>query len=650
MAGRTCQRWRFALFNVEISKKILVRFSKLCLSDKLPPAIVFIKSERHFRNYYFDEVTFGPTEEIMSYIGKTAENIVFENVDVGDKQFCAILRLLPKIHSLTITRCSPLFMSGSFLDNDDDRLSLSLIFSNIRHLSLKDNQYLSDAILLRITEMMDSIYSLDLSGCHIAYHNAIQRRFYPNEFDIAPSESILTFRIILRIISMHHRTLRNLDLSSTLLGAPSLIALSDLAIDGLQLQHLSLANCRQLNTISLQSFLKSQINLSTLDLSDTNCVNDSCIDVIVKNLPLIQELNIGGCTNISNVGASYLGTLKYLKNLNISHCDGIQSDGIKHGVAASKNVILQYLQMAHLQVCVETVKTLSKNLPELRVLNLGHCVNGVTDESVQSIIENLHWLRVLSLENCFRITDAALTGINISQLSIARNSNNSLDSLNPISVLSLAERETINDSNMSIKISLRSKAEEEIVRDAHRKKAMFAAYEMNLIEQCNVEGYNIKKIRGLNTLNLNGCHKISDVSLKYGIKLPELRNLSLANCQQISIIGFEQLVQDCPSIETLDLSDCESINDKAIQLVTSKLTRLRSLHISGCSQLTDHSLDAILINCKNLQTLSVHRCRSIYTDIEDRLAQMPTLRNLKMDNMPNMDNVCLLRLKKRLDY
>uniref|UniRef100_W8BPQ0 Leucine-rich repeat-containing protein 29 n=1 Tax=Ceratitis capitata TaxID=7213 RepID=W8BPQ0_CERCA len=250
----------------------------------------------------------------------------------------------------------------------------------------------------------------------------------------------------------------------------------------------------------------------------------------------------------------------------------------------------------------------------------------------------------------FKITDAALTGINISQLSIARNSNNSLDSLNPISVLSLAERETINDSNMSIKISLRSKAEEEIVRDAHRKKAMFAAYEMNLIEQCNVEGYNIKKIRGLNTLNLNGCHKISDVSLKYGIKLPELRNLSLANCQQISIIGFEQLVQDCPSIETLDLSDCESINDKAIQLVTSKLTRLRSLHISGCSQLTDHSLDAILINCKNLQTLSVHRCRSIYTDIEDRLAQMPTLRNLKMDNMPNMDNVCLLRLKKRLDY
>lgn len=404
VAGKTCQRWREALFNTEFSKNSLIRFSKVCFSDRSPPAQDYIRSNRPFRNYYFEEVTFGPIKKIMSHIGNTAEEIVFDNVDVGDKQFCAIMSLLSKIRSITITRCSPLFMSGSFLDNTDDRLSLRLSFARIQHLSLKDNQYLSDAILLRITEMMHSINTLDLSGCHIAYHNAIQRRFYPNDVDVAPSESILTFKFIIRIIKMHHQNLRSLNLSNTLIGAPSLIALSDLGCKGLQLQNLGLANCRQLNNLSLQSFLKNQNKLLTLDLSGTICVNDNCIGVIVKNLPLLQELNISGCINITNNGSSLLGELKYLKNLNVSRCDGIQSEGFTHGVAAKPNATLLYLQMAHLQVSEEAIMLIAKNLPELRVLNLAHCLNGVTDEAVQCIIRNLRWLRDLSLVNCFRVS------------------------------------------------------------------------------------------------------------------------------------------------------------------------------------------------------------------------------------------------------
>ncbi|XP_011193724.1 uncharacterized protein LOC105219352 isoform X1 [Zeugodacus cucurbitae] len=648
VAGRTCQRWREATFNCALSKKALIRFSKLCLSDRSPPAQDFIVSERPFRHYYFEEVNFGPIQNIMSHIGNSAEEIVFDNVDVGDKQFCAIMSHMVKIRSLTITRCSTLFMSGSFLDNNDDRLSLSSSFGRIQHLSLKDNQYLSDAILLRITEIMDNINTLDLSGCQIAYHNAIQRRFYPNDDDYAPSESILTFKIIIRILLMHRQTLHSLNISDTLIGAPSLVALNDVGFEGLQLQNLGLANCRQLNTLSLQTFLKNQRKLLTLDVSDTICVNDSCIDIIVKYLPLLQELNISSCINVTNNGASRLGELKKLKTLNVSRCDGIQSEGLIQGVASAKNETILNLQMAHLQVCEEAIMVIAKNLPELLVLNLAHCVNGVTDESVQCIIQNLRWLRDLSLENCFRITDVALTGINILQL--PPNSQTSINNLQQHPLSSLSNRNGFNESNQSIKISLRSKAEEEIVRDAIRKKAMIAAYEMNLIGECDVEGYSIKQLQGLRSLNLGGCNKISDVSLKYGLKFVELQNLSLSNCQQISLIGIEQLVQDCPSIETLDLSDCESINDKAIQSITIHLTRLRALHINGCSQLTDHTLDAILVNCKNMQTLSVHRCRRIYTDIEERLSEMSTLRNLKLDNTPNLDNAFLLRLKKHLDY
>lgn len=226
----------------------------------------------------------------------------------------------------------------------------------------------------------------------------------------------------------------------------------------------------------------------------------------------------------------------------------------------------------------------------------------------------------------------------------------SMDNFYPPYSNTLAERDSLAGSLQSIKISLRSKAEDEIVRDARRKQAMLAAYEMNLIREDDFEGHNIQQLRGLRSLNLRGCNKISDVSLKYGLKHIELRRLMLSNCQQISLLGMEAMASSCPSIEELDLSDCYNITDKTIQVVTSKLPRLKALHINGCSQLTEHTLDAIITNCSCLQTLSIYRCRSMYTDLEERLSGVKTLRNLNMDNLTSIDNAEFFRLKKRLDY
>lgn len=40
----------------------------------------------------------------------------------------------------------------------------------------------------------------------------------------------------------------------------------------------------------------------------------------------------------------------------------------------------------------------------------------------------------------------------------------------------------------------------------------------------------------------------------------------------------------------------------------------------------------------------------MYSDIEDRLSDLSTLRHLNMDNAASLDNVEFFRLKKRLDY
>ncbi|KAH8390174.1 hypothetical protein KR200_008744 [Drosophila serrata] len=656
-AGGTCQRWHAALDQTEFNMRTRVCFSKVVLSDQLSPVADLLRCERRFRHFLFEDVTLGQVKELMRFMGRTAQSLALDNVDLNDKQFYGMLGVLPHLHSLSLKRCLPLFMSGSFLDTHNnscpDLNDLASNLAGIRELTLCENQYLTDAILMRLTSFMPSLEVINMSGCHIAFHNAIHRRFYPGNGSsdhVLPSESVLTFKFILTILSLQRRTLRQLDFSHTLIGQ-ALMALSDL---NLQLQRLYLAGCRQLNCTTIRNFLATQPSLTTLDLSATMCVSDENLAALVQTNPQLEHLKVNGCLSITNAGAVHLAKLKRLKSLDISNCDSITSSGITEGVASEENKVLEELNVSYLQICQECIKAIASNLRCLRSLHLNHCVNGATDEAIQSVIGQLRWLRELSLEHCSMLTDAALTGINISKLEFSRKQSgsqvSSMDNFYPPYSSTLAERDSLAGSLQSIKISLRSKAEDEIVRDARRKQAMLAAYEMNLIREDDFEGHNIQQLRGLRSLNLRGCNRISDVSLKYGLKHVELKRLLLSNCQQISLLGMEAVASSCPSIEELDLSDCYNIMDKTIQVVTAKLPRLRALHISGCSQLTEHTLDAIITNCTCLQTLSIYRCRSMYTDLEERLSGVRTLRNLNMDNLTSIDNAEFFRLKKRLDY
>lgn len=102
-------------------------------------------------------------------------------------------------------------------------------------------------------------------------------------------------------------------------------------------------------------------------------------------------------------------------------------------------------------------------------------------------------------------------------------------------------------------------------------------------------------------LKIGSCNKISDVSLKYNFKLPELKEINLSRCQQISIIGIESLVEHCPSLQSVDLTECHNINDKCVELLTSKLKRLSYLNLQRCNQLTDFSLDSVAVNCTKIR-------------------------------------------------
>lgn len=588
MASLTCRHWQEASQYLEFQQQRLIKFSKICISDRLVPATIFLKSNGALPNIYLDETVFGTIDNFFAQIGRKLNSITFDYVDLSDKQFCSIMKELKNLTELTITNCSPLFMAGQFLENKCDREIIGDAMTNIHTLSLKSNQYLSDAILLRLASLIIELRKIDMSECHIAYHSAIQRRFYPEELANNPSESILTFKFLLDLIILHARTLKSIVLTRTLIGSPALTALA--SVPNLLLTEVELSSCGQLNSSGICNLVRLQKSIVSLDLSECQGVTDSCIDCIMENLCYIESLNVSGCNKLSNRSAIQISRIRTLTVVNISQCFGVSSEGITEGFGSCLNKTIRELYMTHMDVGEESLVGCIRNLPNLRVLDLSNCSNGVTDYVVQTIVNELRLLRHLSLENCTLVTDASITGIKLKTSASSE-------------IPSRASSKIDLFHNGMMKISLRSRAEEEIVQDAERKRAMLALYELQLLaDECSFEDcVSIDQIKGLQSLNLKGCNKITDVSLKYGLKLLELRKLYLSNCQQISLVGLDALVINCPSIEELDLSDCYNINDKTVESITCNLKRLKVLNISGCTQLTDHSLDSILVNCKILQ-------------------------------------------------
>lgn len=197
--------------------------------------------------------------------------------------------------------------------------------------------------------------------------------------------------------------------------------------------------------------------------------------------------------------------------------------------------------------------------------------------------------------------------------------------------------EVINDRPALYTISLRSRAEQDIVNDAKRKEILLAMYE-HKGPITDYSGFSISSLRGLRVLNLTACNRISDVSLKYNFRLAELKEVSFAKCQQVTVNGIGSMIRNCTSLANINLSECHNINDRTIELITIHLPRLTHLYLERCIQLSDHSLDYMAVNCEHLRHLDVRGCRSMCAQPNLRLVNLSSLKYVAMSKPgPYMD-------------
>jgi F-box/leucine-rich repeat protein 9 len=219
--------------------------------------------------------------------------------------------------------------------------------------------------------------------------------------------------------------------------------------------------------------------------------------------------------------------------LDISECESITSASLIDGIAARRSEIMKELYLSALNISESAIIKVAENFPNLQVLDLSFCIHIVDDVCIQAILKNLTSLRELNLNLCERISDGGLTGMSmetkIEEIETNESENEKGDAV-------VFQPDSLRQQN-HMKISLKSKAEREIVEDAMRKRAMLQlAKEINLKDQKS-SNFSIARLRGLRVLKLGSCNKVSDVSLIYNFKLPELKEINLSKCQQISLQG-----------------------------------------------------------------------------------------------------------------
>lgn len=545
-----------------MKKKVAVFYKTVLSDDFFSPLKIFEESTITYYNYLFNEVEISSKQnEFWNKMGEHIRCLTLRNCDICEKVFVSMLQKCTNLETLNIQNCKELFMSGRLLEGKSEGF-LTDNLENLKCLSLSGNQYLTDALFNRFVSAAPALEEINLSACSLQFHLGLVKKFYPASTDIFqnPSESVLTFYFVHQLIVNRARDIKRLHFSCTLIDGAALESLSE--IIGLELNSLQVHSCDQLTNAGILSLSTHQTSLRELDIGLCTRVTDQSLVNICKNLVNLEYLNIQRCRAVTDFGIAELHKLKKLKSLNISQCELITKDGLEKGICVEENKRLEELDINSLNLDQTGLIMLSERLPNLRVLNLSYCFNAVTDTSIQVIFKNQLLLQILKMSHCDKVSDAGLTGMGKLQTKD--------EEAGPI-------MSNIDESHMSPKIYLGSRAEEEIVRDAKRKRDVMLMCEK--LSMDTYTGYSLARIRGLKELDISGCNRITDVSLTYAFNFKELINLNLSRCQQITCEGIEHLVKNCPSIEYFNLTDCYNLKDNAVNEIVKNLQRLKQLEL-----------------------------------------------------------------------
>ena len=137
----------------------------------------------------------------------------------------------------------------------------------------------------------------------------------------------------------------------------------------------------------------------------------------------------------------------------------------------------------------------------------------------------------------------------------------------------------------------------------------------------------------MESINMEAMPNLHDPALKVLAKhTPNLKELSVAKCQRVSVKALKDVADGCPALVGLNLNYDNSVVPTAAPGVIwppSGLTKLHSIDLRGCPHLTPDLFENLLQTCQSLELL-VTPCHITDVDLNCIANHCPNLVSLDM--------------------
>eukprot|EP00210_Caulerpa_lentillifera_P007576 g7236.t1 len=437
----------------------------------------------------------------------------------------------------------------------------------------------------------------------------------------------------------------------------------------LELEEINLSGCVAVTDTGVHELARIA-SLRTLELAWCLKISDRGLQSLT-NASNLTQLNISGCQLITEFGIHQIGVLTNLEMLNLMYtgsnqfCQTDESLQMLRGLTKLHTLSLGGMQLQHTRITNQGLKTISKNFPMMSSLSL-ICLE-ITNEGIMELT-SLSRLETLSLKGCVRVTSGSLQSIGklvmIKELSVVHSpwfvfNDESLEALSPLTSIEKLELGNTQNGNLLTDYGMAILASFEKLKTLSLSQfhwhfagsGLGPLTKLQSLTNVDFTGNSyvndsslsvIGLISSIQSLQLNKCHRISNIGLKHLMKLNKLSSLSLAGCFRVGDPGLEYLAE-MPSLCSLILSQCISVTDLGLNKVT-KLKKLKTLDLFGCREIHGHGFEGF--QSIPLSTLNISDCAYLLDEGVQQIGKITSLTKLELCGCFSVTDVGIGTLKQ----